>query len=191
MFSSKSFFFFSFIFISWRLITLQYWSVFCHTLTWISHGFSCIPHPDPPSHLPLYPIPLGLPSAPGPSTCLMHPSWACDLFHHRKYTCFDVVLSNHPTLWMLSFMPSFSLSSFTLIKSLFSSSSFSAIRVVSCAYLRLLIFLPTNLIPACGSSSPDFASCTLHISYIRSVTIYNLVVLLSQFGISRLFRVQF
>ena len=49
-------FFFSFIFISWRLITLQYYSGFCHTLTWISHGFTCIPHPDPPSHLPLYPV---------------------------------------------------------------------------------------------------------------------------------------
>ena len=40
------FFFFSFIFISWRLITLQYCSGFCHTLTWISHGFTCIPHPS-------------------------------------------------------------------------------------------------------------------------------------------------
>ena len=30
---------FSFIFISWRLITLQYCSGFCHTLTWINHGF--------------------------------------------------------------------------------------------------------------------------------------------------------
>ena len=47
-------FFFSFIFISWRLITLQYCSGFCHTLTWISHGFTCVPHPIPP----------GLPSAP-------------------------------------------------------------------------------------------------------------------------------
>ena len=44
-------------FISWRLITLQYCSGFCHTLTWISHGFTCNPHPDPPSHLPLDPIP--------------------------------------------------------------------------------------------------------------------------------------
>ena len=33
--------------------------------------------------LPLHPIPLGLPSAPGPSTCLMHPTWAGDLFHYR------------------------------------------------------------------------------------------------------------
>ena len=35
---------FSLIFISWRLITLQYCSGFCHTLTWISHGVTCIPH---------------------------------------------------------------------------------------------------------------------------------------------------
>ena len=42
------FFFFFFGFVSWRLITLQYCSGFCHTLTWISHGFSCAPHPDPP-----------------------------------------------------------------------------------------------------------------------------------------------
>ena len=58
--------------------------------------------------------------------------------------------------WMLSFKPTFSLSSFTFIKRLFSSSSLSAIRVVSSAYLRLLIFLPTILIPAYASSSPAF-----------------------------------
>ena len=38
----------------------------------------------------------------------------------------------------------------------FSSSSLSAIRVVSSAYLRLLQFLPAILIPACASSSPAF-----------------------------------
>ena len=47
------FFFFSFIFISWRIITSQHFSGFCHTWTWISHGVTCIPHPDHPSHLPL------------------------------------------------------------------------------------------------------------------------------------------
>ena len=47
--------------IGWRLITLQYCSGFCHILTGISLGYTCIPHPDPPSHLPLYLIPLGLP----------------------------------------------------------------------------------------------------------------------------------
>ena len=54
---------------------------------------------------------------------------------------------------MLSFKPTFSLSSFTFIKRLFSSSSPCAIRVVSSAYLRLLIFLPAILIPACASVS--------------------------------------
>ncbi|MDI3352090.1 hypothetical protein HABEBGDM_00604 [Mycoplasmopsis arginini] len=58
--------------------------------------------------------------------------------------------------WMLSFKPTFSLSTFTFIKRLLSSSSLSAIRVVSSAYLRLLIFLPAILIPACASSSPAF-----------------------------------
>ena len=52
--------------------------------------------------------------------------------------------------------PTFSLSSFTFIKRLFSSSSLSAIRVVSSAYLRLLIFLLAILIPACAYSSPAF-----------------------------------
>ena len=58
--------------------------------------------------------------------------------------------------WMLSFKPTFSLSSFTFIKRLFSSSLLSAIRVVSSAYLRLLIFLLAILIPVCASSSPAF-----------------------------------
>ena len=42
------------------------------------------------------------------------------------------------------------------LKRLFSFSSLSAIREVSSAYLRLLIFLPEILIPACASSSPAF-----------------------------------
>ena len=42
-------------------------------------------------------------------------------------------------VWILSFKPTFSLSSFTFIKRLFSFSLLSAIRVVSSAYLRLLI----------------------------------------------------
>ena len=61
----------------------------------------------------------------------------------------------HALCFLLSFKPTFSLSSFTFIKRLFSS-SLSAIRVVSSAYLRLLIFLLAILIPACASSSPAF-----------------------------------
>ena len=56
----------------------------------------------------------------------------------------------------VEFKPTFSLSTFAFIKTLFCSSSLSAIRVVSSAYLRLLIFLPAILIPACVSSSLVF-----------------------------------
>ena len=50
----------------------------------------------------------------------------------------------------------------TVIKTVrsFSSSSLSVISVVSSAYLRLLIFLPAILIPACASFSP-----TCHMMY--------------------------
>ena len=72
----------------------------------------------------------------------------------------------------LSFKPSFSLSSFTFIKTLFSS-SLSAIRVVSSAYLRLLIFLLAILIPACGSSSPAFLMMYSAYKLISRVKIYS------------------
>ena len=58
--------------------------------------------------------------------------------------------------WMLSFKPTFWLSSFSFIKRLFSSSSLSVRRMVLSAYLRLLIFHPAILIPAFASSSPVF-----------------------------------
>ena len=57
--------------------------------------------------------------------------------------------------WKLSFNPTFLLS-FTFIKRFFSSSLLSALRVVSSAYLRLLIFLLAILISACASSSLAF-----------------------------------
>jgi len=64
----------------------------------------------------------------------------------------DMVLA----IWMLSFKPAFSPSSFTLIKRLFSSTSLSAIRVVSSVFMRLLIFLPVVFFPACIPSSLTF-----------------------------------
>ena len=61
-------FFYLFIYFNWRLITLQYCGDFCHTFTWISQGCTCVPHLEPPFHLPPHPIPVHLPWAP----CLMH-----------------------------------------------------------------------------------------------------------------------
>ena len=40
------------IYFNWRLITLQYCSVFCHTLMWISHGCTYVRHPEPPNPRP-------------------------------------------------------------------------------------------------------------------------------------------
>ena len=83
-------------------------------------------------------------------------AWHCfDYFPsicHEGMGLDDMIL----VFWMLSFKPTFSLSSFTFIKRLFSSSLLFAIRVVSSVYLRLLIFLPAILIPACASSSLAF-----------------------------------
>jgi len=56
----------------------------------------------------------------------------------------------------VEFKPDVSISPYTFIKRLFSFSSCSAITVVSSAYLRLLIFLPATMIPACASSSWAF-----------------------------------
>ena len=87
--------------------------------------------------------------------------------------------------WMLSFKPTFSFSSFTFIKRLFSSSSLSAVRVVSSTYLRLLIFLQAILIPACASSSPEFLSFFLKFYFIFKL--YIIVLVLPNFKINFIF----
>ena len=62
--------------------------------------------------------------------------------------------------WMLSFKPTFPLSSFTFIKRLFSSSSLSAIRVVS----GLLIFSWKSWFQPVLHPAWHLTWCTLHIS---------------------------
>ena len=52
---------------------------------------------------------------------------------------------------------------FTFIKRLFNSLSLSAIKVVSSAYLRLLVFLSAVSIPVCASSTPAF--CMMYSAY--------------------------
>ena len=64
---------------------------------------------------------------------------------------------------MFSFKLAFAPSFFTFIKRLYSTCWLFIIRMVSLAYLRLLIFLLAILIPVCDSSSPTF--CKIHSAY--------------------------
>ena len=81
----------------------------------------------------------------------------CHCFH-----CFPLYLPwsdgtryHDLSIWMLSFKSGFSLSSFTFIETLQFHFAFCH-RVLSSAYLTLLVFLPEILIPAGGSSSLGF-----------------------------------
>ena len=85
---------------SWRLITLQYCSGFCHTLIWISHGCTCVPHSEPLSYLPPHPIPQVHPSAPALST-LSHALnldwWSISRMIIYMIQCYSLK-SSHPCL---------------------------------------------------------------------------------------------
>ena len=100
-----------------------------------------------------------------PSAVILEPKkivWHC--FH-----CFPIYLPWSDgtrcyyliVFWMLSSKPTFSFSFF--IKRLFSFSLLFALRVVSSARLRLLLFLMAILIPACASSSPVL--CMMYFAY--------------------------
>ena len=85
----------------------------------------------------------------------------------NSLTLFPLFLHLFPMKWW-DWMPWSSFSECWVLSQLFHSPfslasrgflvllHFSAIRVVSSAYLRLLIFLPAILLPAFISSSPDF-----------------------------------
>ena len=68
--------------------------------------------------------------------------------------------------WMLSFKLAFSLSSFTFFKRLCSSSSLSGFRVVSSAYVSLLIFLLASWFQLVIHP----AWCTLHFVVVQSLS---------------------
>ena len=95
-----------------------------------------------------------------PSTVILEPKKikSVTIFIVSPSICHEVMKLDAMILisWMLSFKPAFSVSSFTFIKRLFNSSLLSATSMVSSAYLRLLIFLPAILIPACDLSSLVF-----------------------------------
>ena len=90
--------------------------------------------------------------------------------------------------WMLSFKSIFFFTFLFPFPQRIYSSSFSVIWVVPWAYLRLLIFLPAILIPACASSSPVFL---MMYSAYKQGDIYSLDILLSWFGTSLFFHDHF
>ena len=92
--------------------------------------------------------------------------------------------------WMLSFKSIFSLSYFTFIKRLFSS-SLSAIMVVSLHIWGYWYFSWQSWFQLVLPPAQRFSWCTLHRSYISRVTICSLDILLFLFGTSLLFHVQF
>ena len=107
--------------------------------------------------------------------------------------CHEVVGTDSTVLvfLMLSFKPAFSVSSFTFIKRLFSSSLLSAIgwwylRIWGYWYFSLQSWFQIVLHPA-----QHFSWCTLHISEISRVTIYCLDIFLFLFENSPLFHVRF
>ena len=66
--------------------------------------------------------------------------------------------------WMLSFKSAFTLSSFTLIKRLFSSASLFAVRVVSSAYLGYWYFSQQSWFQVVLHSAQNFTWWILHVS---------------------------
>ena len=77
--------------------TLQYCIGFCHTSTWIHHGYTCVPHPEHPSHLPPCTITLGVQVHQPQASSIVHRTWTDSSFH-VYYTCFNATIPNHPTL---------------------------------------------------------------------------------------------
>ena len=72
--------FFCFFFLSFFLIC----SEFCHTLKWNGLEFTCLPHPHPPSHIPLHLLPPGLPRV----SCrvLLVVGW-CQVLYSSGFLC--------------------------------------------------------------------------------------------------------
>ena len=148
-----------------KTIALIIWTSVSKVISLFFNMLSCFVTPDLPKSKCLLNSWLQSPSA-----VIWSPrKWDLSLFSFFfPSICYELIGPDAMILvfWLLNFKSiTFLLFSFTFIKRLFISSSLSAIRMVSSAYLRLLIFLPGILIPACASSSLAFhmmySSCNL------------------------------
>jgi len=91
--------------------------------------------------------------------------------------------------WMLSFKPAFSLSSFTLIKRLFSFSSLLSLKWYHLHIWGCWYFSWQSWFQPVSHLAHLFPWCALHRCWISRMTIYSLDILLSQFWSSQLFHV--
>ena len=93
--------------------------------------------------------------------------------------------------WMLNFKPAFSLSLFHFHRESLQF-HFAFCHKGRVIYIsEIMVFLPAILIPACASSSPAFRMMYSAYKLNKQVDNIRLDVLLSQFGTSLLFYVQF
>ena len=83
--------------------TILYW--FRHTSTRICHRCTCVPNPEPLSHLPPRTIPLGHPNAPAPS--ILYPAsnldwWFVSYMILYMFRCHSLQISqiSHPVLYI-------------------------------------------------------------------------------------------
>ena len=137
------------IYFNWRLINLHYCSSFCYTSTWISHGCTCIPHLESPSHLPPHPIPQGHPSAPALST-VSHASnldwWSTS--HMIIYTFLlypSVPKYSFSAVLLFTFQTSLLLENFftmLIAHNLYSKPSFSNVKPHAVLSLYIYLSLP-------------------------------------------------
>ena len=131
--------------LSWYKLSRYLWIVYCSN------------HFIQPTFTSSHSVPAAMPGPTEYINCFLN-------FQHSTFNRENSLREVNPgspdamilVFWTLSFNPTFSLSSLTLFKRLFSSSSPSAIRVVSSAYLRLLIFLSSSLKARNFTSLPSF-----------------------------------
>ena len=83
------FFFYSFIYLFY--FTILYW--FYHTLTWILHGCTCVPHPEPPSHHPSGSSQCT--SSEHPVSCI-EPGLAIHFTYDNLHVSMPFSISSHP-----------------------------------------------------------------------------------------------
>ena len=89
----------------------------------------------------------------------------CHCFHFLLLICHEVMpWSMMLVFWMLSFKSAFLLSSFTLIKRLFSSSLLSAIKVYHLHIWGCWYFSQQSWFQLVSHPAQHFVWCTLHIS---------------------------